>query len=44
MLEFLAGLLVGIFLSDGVHIKCGNINEPPTTCPKQPPYMNKEDN
>ena len=44
MLKFLAGFLIGLFIGANIHTKYGNTNEPPTTCPKQPPYMNKEDN
>lgn len=43
MLKFLAGFLVGLFIGADIHTKCGNTNEPSTTCPKQPPYINKED-
>ena len=43
MLEFLAGLLVGLFIGVDVHTKYKNENEPPTTCPKRPPCINKED-
>lgn len=42
MLKFLAGFLIGLFIDVDVHIKRGNTNEPPTTCPKQPPYINKK--
>lgn len=42
MLKFLAGLLVGLFIGVDVHTKHKNTNEPPTACPKCPPY-NKEE-
>ena len=43
MLKFLAGLLVGLFIGFDVHTKYKNENEPPATCPKCPPYTNKEE-
>ena len=43
MLKFLAGLLVGLFIGADVHTKYKNENEPPTTCPKCPPRINKEE-
>ena len=43
MLKFLAGLLVGLFIGADVHTRYMNTNEPPTTCPKCPPCINKED-
>ena len=43
MLEFLAGLLVGLFIGADVHTRHKNENEPPTTCPKCLPCINKEE-